>query len=256
MNKNKLFYLLVAGLIVIPATPAFAEDVSTDPVVEQPVSEPAPEPAQSPAPETNDEPGTWSVVDSSGNVVNAIICQQSVCGEGGALSGEGMLCDGCTVHFQQPGQAGWHTSGDLEVSYDRENGNHSITESGTNDTGHTSSNTFTMKDGIILNQSQTHNFSYGQENAVVDTYSIRQLSDQNIDELIEESVKVQFSTGQELNYFNSKDLVASIESDVESFLAQEQEQSGNAVVEIAVSVAESIRNIASQIVTFFSDLIN
>lgn len=251
MKKTTLFYLIVAGLVIVPAAPAFAEDVVVEPApapVEQAPAEttpvePAPEPEPAPAPKpSNDEEGAWSVVDSNGKVVNAIVCTQSVCGEGGALSAPNLLCDGCTVHFQQPGHSGYSTGGDVQVTYDRNTGQHTISESGRDDTGHLSSSVGVEQNGIRLSQTESDTFEDGDVSAKVNVYSVRQLSDQGVDDLATQSVDVDFSTGESLSYSDENELVSNVESDMTASTAEGD-------------IRQSIMNVVHEIVQFFSDLI-
>lgn len=261
MNKNKLFYLLVAGLVIIPVTPALAEEAAEEPAVEQPASDPALEPAPEPSPQTNDEPGTWSVVDSSGKVVNSIVCKQSVCGEGGELSQPDTFCDGCTVHFQQHGQAGYRDAseqGGPSVTYEKETETHVIEDSVIREDGSSYSSTIKMKNGQEISASDKNVFSDDIEDkssikGTVSVYSIRQLSDQKAESnLTELNAEVNIS-GQDVDetfrYSNTEDLVVKLSEDVEKTIVLENEQA------VSPDIRESIMNVITKIINFFSDLI-
>jgi hypothetical protein len=111
--KNKVFIGIVGavGLSLVPA-PAMAEE---------------------------EQEGIWSLVDDDGNVFSALVCTESVCGEGGEfdqLGGfanagqlpEGQCDNGCNLVFQQPGHSGFATDGYIDVEYNFETENHEISE--------------------------------------------------------------------------------------------------------------------------------
>lgn len=117
-NNIAIGTIFALGLSLLP-TPAFAEEV----VEEAPAVE---------------EPGGWAVVDpDTGNVLNIIVCTQSVCGEGGEFGGR--LEDAATgivgnlVYQTPPNTGGYRSSEGTDVTWVEEQGHFEIrTESGNN----------------------------------------------------------------------------------------------------------------------------
>lgn len=270
MNYNKLFYVTVAGLVILPANIAYAEEdleILVEIEEQAPETEPAPEPKIIPEPEpvtepevipepgptTNDDAGTWSVVDSDGNVVNAIVCKPSVCGEGGALSEPGLLCDGCTVHFQQPGHAGYRSAGDTEVTYNEEDDTHSIKYGGQNEDGSESSVTIIQRNGQTLEDETITNFFEEideeiEEKATVTTSSVRPPLYNGSEQLVDAGVEVEFeSLQQRLEYMSKQEAVDNIATDVETVVDETEQPEG---------FRQSIMNLVTKVVSFLSSLIN
>jgi hypothetical protein len=86
--KKKVFILvsvlLATSISVVNVSEANASDCSVqNPCLSRVFNNPV-----TPAVPVNNDPGTWAVVDNSGKVVNIIVCQASVCGNGGSLGGE------------------------------------------------------------------------------------------------------------------------------------------------------------------------
>jgi hypothetical protein len=129
---SALAFLLALGSF----TPVFAEEAVSEPPAEEAVSEPPAEEAVSeppaeeavsePAPEAED---VWAVVDpNTGDVLNIIVCTQSMCGTDGVTGGK--LQDGETgivgdlVRQGTQATGGWRTDtqygGGTSVTYDRD----------------------------------------------------------------------------------------------------------------------------------------
>jgi hypothetical protein len=104
---------ILLSLLLFIGTPAYAEELVSDSVVES-----APEVIETPTP-LSTEIGGWAVVDpETNNVHGVIVCSESFCGEKGTLGGvmphEYMGCkSGCVLRFQSNATsdgnvAGWH----------------------------------------------------------------------------------------------------------------------------------------------------
>jgi hypothetical protein len=86
--KKKVFILvsvlLATSISVVNVSETNASDCSVqNPCLSRVFNNPV-----TPVVPVNNDPGTWAVVDNSGKVVNIIVCQASVCGNGGSLGGE------------------------------------------------------------------------------------------------------------------------------------------------------------------------
>lgn len=79
------------------------------------------------AEEEAEEEGVWSVVDENGVVTDAIICTESVCGEGGEFDQMGGFPGGELV-YQQPGHSGFADNGYIDVEYNEEIESYEISE--------------------------------------------------------------------------------------------------------------------------------
>ena len=111
--KKKVFILvsvlLATSISVVNVSEANASDCSVqNPCLSRVFNNPI-----TPVVPVNNDPGTWAVVDNSGKVVNIIVCQASVCGNGGSLGGE---LNGDRLVQQTKTLAGQRSSSDKTVT--------------------------------------------------------------------------------------------------------------------------------------------
>ena len=119
----------VTSLLLFVSIPNFSAAAETEESVPAP-QEPSPEPEESapppqePSPEPED---TWAVVDpETGNVLNIIVCTESMCGKDGVTGGK--LEDGETgivgnlVRQGSQSQGGWRSGGGHQVTWQEEEG--------------------------------------------------------------------------------------------------------------------------------------
>lgn len=117
---------LAFSLAVGSSTSVFAEESDQPSAEEEAVVSPPPYSGSKTATEPTDAEA-WAVVDpNTGDVLNIIVCTQSMCGPGGGFGGK--IVDGTTgivgdlVRQGPSGQGGWRSGGGTSVTYEKESG--------------------------------------------------------------------------------------------------------------------------------------
>jgi len=154
------FLTLLMLLVATPNFSAAAEAEGSDSASEEPTPEPE---------------DTWAVVDpATGNVLNVIVCTESMCGRDGVTGGT--LEDGVTgivgnlVRQGSQSQGGWRSGGGHQVTWQEEQGSFLVESSNGND----SSSSMRVvpregKDFVYRDIGTTNRFSSGDESATVST---------------------------------------------------------------------------------------
>ena len=145
INNIAIGTIFVLGLSLL-ASPAYAEDVAEEPVVEiaeespspepEPTPEPEPEPSYTPPPEASEGVGGWAVVDpDTGNVHGVIVGTIDTYNwveEQGGMGTNYMGCHSkCVLRFQSKAEesgnvAGYHSDGSNDVKWNEESSNFSL----------------------------------------------------------------------------------------------------------------------------------
>ena len=219
--------IFALGLSLL-ASPAYAEGVTEEPEVEV----------------VEEEAGVWSVVDENGVVTDAIMCTESVCGEGGEFGGvypEESPCPGCRLVYQQPGHAGFADNDYVDVEYNFETENYELTEP------------LIVEDEVVGKKQTFVPRGQGEKESspkiidpdpITDTeYAIDiEIATGFIDENLN-YVEIDIEKAEEepvlLNYINEKDAVENLEKD----LVDEESEDQSILTSIVQAVTSFIKSI-------------
>jgi len=143
---------ILLSLLLLTGTPAFAEEVAPEPVIEAP--------AYVPPAEAYEGLGGWAVVDPNTNVVHGVIvCDVQNCGPGGTfngvLPGEYMGCTNCNLRFQTRATEDGNVAGYSGHSYDIDESGNVTTNNDGSVKWNGSDNTFDITQTTTSNEGTT-----------------------------------------------------------------------------------------------------